>query len=188
MKTNEELLNEIKECAEAIVRNMREDIAPELREDIWVSTAACHAVVILQDLQCLTQAQEGREGVPLQLPDDPAIQGTGEYDQGLMCGVEDRGFQRDGYSAMRYGYDRALERVNEWLAARPIPSPGAEATIEDAARFLEKKSRDHWSEHGSHEPDTGAPGPEAVVEYCDLLDELAAEIRALKPRTPEVRS
>ncbi len=42
-----------------------------------------------------------------------AVLGNGEYDQGLMCGVEDRGYQTDGYSAMRYGYDRAIERVSE---------------------------------------------------------------------------
>lgn len=42
-------LNEIRECAEAIVRNLREDIAPELRGNPWVETAACHAAVIVQD-------------------------------------------------------------------------------------------------------------------------------------------
>ena len=42
-----------------------------------------------------------------------AVQGLREYDQGLMCGVEDRGFQNDGYAAMRYGYDAALQRVAE---------------------------------------------------------------------------
>ncbi len=57
-------------------------------------------------------------------------------------------------------------------------------TAEDAAKFLEKKSRDHWSENGYHERDTNAPGPAAVVEYCDMLDELAAEIRALSPPRP----
>ena len=42
-----------------------------------------------------------------------AVLGNGEYHQGLLCGVEDRGYQKDGYLAMRYGYDRALERVSE---------------------------------------------------------------------------
>ena len=42
-----------------------------------------------------------------------SVQGLKEYDQGLMCGVEDRGFQTNGYDAMRYGYDAALERVAE---------------------------------------------------------------------------
>ena len=54
-----------------------------------------------------------------------AVLGNGEYDQGLMCGVEDRGLQKDGYGAMRYGYDRALERVNEAIdALQPEPEQG----------------------------------------------------------------
>lgn len=67
-----------------------------------------------------------------------AVLGLGEYDQGLMCGVEDRGFQQDGYSAMRYGYDAAIARVEEQIdetitsaltALRnysPSPSPSVE--------------------------------------------------------------
>lgn len=44
---------------------------------------------------------------------EDSVAGSGDYDQGLMCGIEDRGYQADGYSGMRYGYDRALERVSE---------------------------------------------------------------------------
>jgi len=49
------------------------------------------------------------------MQDDPAVAGTGEYESGLLCGIEDRGFQKDGYSAMRHGYDRALERCSEYI-------------------------------------------------------------------------
>jgi len=72
------------------------------------------------------------------------------------------------------------------LSSAPVATGTGEkvATAEDAAKLLEKKSRAHWEENGSHEHDTGAPGPAAVVEYCDMLDELAEEIRALKPSAP----
>lgn len=45
----EPLLAEIRECAEAIRVNLRCDIAEELRDDVWVTTAACHAKVIVEN-------------------------------------------------------------------------------------------------------------------------------------------
>jgi len=48
---------EIRECAKSIVRNMREDIAPELRDDVWVITAACHAAVIMQNCAAIDAAR-----------------------------------------------------------------------------------------------------------------------------------
>lgn len=60
-------------------------------------------------------------------------------------------------------------------------APQGQATVEDAAKFLEKKSNDHWSENGRHDPDTNTPEPEEVADYCDMLNELAEEIRSLKP-------
>lgn len=60
---------------------------------------------------------------------DDAVLGNGDYDQGLLCGVEDRGLQTDGYAAMRYGYDRAIARVGERIdglieqaLAQPAPT------------------------------------------------------------------
>lgn len=57
--------------------------------------------------------RELAEAIPKDWGEQPSVTGTGDYDHGMMCGVEDRGYQTDGYSAMRYGYDRALERVAE---------------------------------------------------------------------------
>ena len=45
----------------------------------------------------------------------PEVAGSGEYNIGLLCGVEDRNLQNDGYNAMCYGYDRALECVQEFI-------------------------------------------------------------------------
>ena len=61
MKTPEQIAAEINECAESIIRNLREDIAPELREDTWVWTAACHAKVIKEDIAALTEHAKGLE-------------------------------------------------------------------------------------------------------------------------------
>jgi hypothetical protein len=209
MKTNEEIALEAAEkLSDEFISNFG-----GLRE--WPASQRQLIVQLFAPtiLQCLTQAQESRERAFAKLEQDlwalrQRVLGMGmgdpwdgeELENGFVrpipAGFEDEVAKFDKmHSQQIKESNECLEVISE-LAMRcrtlseasPIPSPGAEATIEDAARFLEKKSRDHWSEHGSHEPDTGAPGPEAVVEYCDLLDELAAEIRALKPSTPEGRS
>lgn len=45
----------------------------------------------------------------------PAVLREGDYHKGMLCGVEDRNLQRDGYGAMEYGWDAAIERVAEVL-------------------------------------------------------------------------
>lgn len=42
------------------------------------------------------------------------VQGNGEWETGMFCGLEDRAIQ-DRYIACRYGYDSALEKVQEWI-------------------------------------------------------------------------
>lgn len=44
-----------------------------------------------------------------------SVAGTGDYEQGLLCGLEDVGYQTNGYNAMRYGYEAALGRVSEQI-------------------------------------------------------------------------
>lgn len=53
-------LKEIQECADAIKRNLREDIEPTLRDNMWVITAACHATVIEQALARIAEARKGQ--------------------------------------------------------------------------------------------------------------------------------
>ncbi len=48
-----------------------------------------------------------------QMEDEP-VQAGGEWEQGLFCGLEDMGIT-DRYAACRHGYDKALERVQEWI-------------------------------------------------------------------------
>jgi len=52
------------------------------------------------------------------------------HDQGMGCGVEDRGYQRDGYAACYYGWESALERVYSEVIPDSIPeTPATEAAL-----------------------------------------------------------
>ncbi len=42
------------------------------------------------------------------------VQCVGDWEKGLFCGLEDRSIN-DIYEACRYGYDAALEKVQEWV-------------------------------------------------------------------------
>ncbi|HHA1232658.1 TPA: hypothetical protein ACOEEP_000659 [Enterobacter kobei] len=47
------------------------------------------------------------------------------HDQGMGCGVEDRGYQRDGYSACYYGWESAMERIYSEVIPGSIPETQA---------------------------------------------------------------
>lgn len=52
------------------------------------------------------------------------------HDQGMGCGVEDHGYQRDGYSACAYGWESAMERVYSEVIPDAIPeTPATEAFL-----------------------------------------------------------
>ena len=53
------------------------------------------------------------ENAVKQMQDKP-VQAQGEWEQGLMCGLEDMSLD-DRYMACRYGYDKALDKVQEWI-------------------------------------------------------------------------
>lgn len=97
---------------------------------------------------------------------EDSVAGSGDYEQGLMCGIEDRGYQADGYSGMRYGYDRALERVSERidgviesalatnagksaLAAVRLAAEGLQSANDFGVVFAIKgtMTNEEWSEH-----------------------------------------
>ena len=48
-----------------------------------------------------------------QMQDKP-VQAQGEWEQGLMCGLEDMSID-DRHMACRHGYDKALDKVQEWI-------------------------------------------------------------------------
>lgn len=43
----------------------------------------------------------------------PAVQCVGDWQTGMFCGLEDRDIT-DRYDACIYGYEMAIERINEW--------------------------------------------------------------------------
>ncbi|MCH6940681.1 hypothetical protein BEC63_19655 [Escherichia coli] len=52
------------------------------------------------------------------------------HDQGMGCGVEDHGYQRDGYSACYYGWESAMERVYSEVIPDAIPeTPATDAFL-----------------------------------------------------------
>lgn len=42
------------------------------------------------------------------------VQGVGEWETGMFCGLEDMDIT-DRYQAFRSGYDKALDKVQEWI-------------------------------------------------------------------------
>lgn len=52
------------------------------------------------------------------------------HDQGMGCGVEDRGYQRDGYSACYYGWESAMERIYSEVIPEELPeTPATDAFL-----------------------------------------------------------
>jgi len=58
------------------------------------------------------------------------------HDQGMGCGVEDRGLQRDGYEACAYGWESAMERV--YSEVIPDAMPETPATDAELAEIRDK--------------------------------------------------
>ncbi|MCO7821687.1 hNH endonuclease [Escherichia coli] len=56
------------------------------------------------------------------------------HDQGMGCGVEDHGYQRDGYSACYYGWESAMDRVYSEVIPDAIPETPATDTFLDEVR------------------------------------------------------
>lgn len=52
------------------------------------------------------------------------------HDQGMGCGVEDRSYQRDGYSACAYGWESAMDRIYSEVIPDAIPeTPATDAFL-----------------------------------------------------------
>lgn len=52
------------------------------------------------------------------------------HDLGMGCGVEDHGYQRNGYSACAYGWESAMERVYSEVIPEALPeTPATDAYL-----------------------------------------------------------
>jgi len=74
----------------------------------------------LEAMNCISELVRQRDDLlaalkgALEGMNKPAVQATGEWQTGLFCGLEDRGI-KDRYEACMYGYEQALEKVQEWV-------------------------------------------------------------------------
>lgn len=101
-----------------LARCWRKDIADEIihhynSHDKLQKQADFLTLGLLQEKQKVTKLLEACK-VALEAMDKPAVQATGEWQQGLFCGLEDRNIT-DRYEACMYGYEQALEKVQEWV-------------------------------------------------------------------------
>lgn len=56
------------------------------------------------------------------------------HDQGMGCGVEDHGYQRNGYAACSYGWESAMERVYSEVIPDALPETPATSSAIAALR------------------------------------------------------
>ena len=107
-----------------LLEKVREDIAEDKGFDILTDKCAnpngCPVCLLTKALALHKQAATRIEALEkalresLQGMDKPAVQASGEWQTGLFCGLEDRNIT-DRYEACMYGYEQALEKVQEWV-------------------------------------------------------------------------
>ncbi|WOJ29050.1 hypothetical protein R1917_13945 [Citrobacter koseri] len=70
------------------------------------------------------------------------------HDLGMGCGVEDHGYQRDGYSACVYGWDSAMERVYSEVIPDAIPeTPATDAFLAEVQAHAIRDALDESSDY-----------------------------------------
>ncbi|EOA2694696.1 hypothetical protein ACHY7Y_000889 [Citrobacter freundii] len=93
------------------------------------------------------------------------------HDQGMGCGVEDRGYQRDGYSACYYGWESAMERVYSEVIPDAIPeTPDTDAFMAEVrAHDLNAFIQHHSAELDAHIKNGGEQFYEKSVRIRDII-------------------
>ncbi|OKU22703.1 hNH endonuclease [Escherichia coli] len=89
------------------------------------------------------------------------------HDQGMGCGVEDHGYQRDGYSACYYGWESAMERVYSEVIPDAIPETPATDAFMTEVRAQGVEMFAIWNDKCIEKGD----------EYEDVLVEVGAAAR-----------
>ena len=108
-----------------LVKALRESTAREerLAEQVRLLTEQCDAVVV--------------ENVALKSALEYVINPDNQpeyHDQGMGCGVEDRGYQRNGYAACSYGWESAMERGYSEVIPDALPETPATSSAIAALR------------------------------------------------------
>lgn len=93
------------------------------------------------------------------------------HDQGMGCGVEDHGYQRDGYSACYYGWESAMERVYSEVIPDAIPeTPATDAFLAEVrAQCLNAFIQHHSAELDAHIKNGGEQFDEKSVRIRDII-------------------
>ncbi|MEH0776962.1 hNH endonuclease [Escherichia coli] len=93
------------------------------------------------------------------------------HDQGMGCGVEDHGYQRDGYSACYYGWESAMERVYSEVIPDAIPeTPATDAFLAEVrAQCLNAFIQHHSAELDAHIKNSGEQFDEKSVRIRDII-------------------
>lgn len=96
------------------------------------------------------------------------------HEQGIGCGIEDRGYQRDGYRACQYGWDEAMERIYSEVipCAEGLSFPATGAAVAQIEAQGVDKAIVHLTNKFS---DTGRIGVPVMA-----LEWLAKELREAK--------
>ena len=93
----------------------RDEIGNDIRLN-RIEACAKRTLALLQEDRLLAKIEKLEKAVQLAINgmDSDSITLLGEYHTGLYCGLEDRGIT-DRYYACDYGYEKALEKVEEWV-------------------------------------------------------------------------
>ena len=86
------------------------ELHDDIRDGVSMIVAVDHYYHLTQQRDDLrTACEDALAGI-----NKPAVQCQGDWQTGMFCGLEDRGIT-DRYEACMYGYERALEKVQEWV-------------------------------------------------------------------------
>ncbi|BBJ66278.1 hypothetical protein [Enterobacter sp. 18A13] len=97
------------------------------------------------------------------------------HDQGMGCGVEDHGYQRDGYSACYYGWESAMERVYSEVIPDTIPETPAtddflaEVRAQGVEMFASKCKEESKRAHSSDARDSWWVSGENADDFASQL-------------------
>lgn len=86
---------------------------PEWKNEAGHQLVKANAEFIVRACNAHKDLLDACENAVKQMGDAP-VQGCGEWQRGLFCGLEDMEIT-DRYAACRYGYDKALSKVQEWI-------------------------------------------------------------------------
>lgn len=106
------------------------------------------------------------------------------HEQGMGCGVEDRGYQRDGYSACSYGWYSAIDRIYSEVIPGALPeTPATDAYLAEVRTQAKADGVQEYANSFRHSASKIREGHGNTIRVRALLheaknaDEFAAQLR-----------